>query len=180
MNPLIFRSSHDKVRLKHNLGQIGHFTAMVNAKSTKMGCAKVASQELTFRVIYACNYSPPGNIIIVSSNGNRVKVPAYEIKEPEGSKSAVNGPNFRKLRNQFRRRRKETKNGYKKEKTEVISCSYGICNMEYRAKNTTATVKFQQNSGLDTSDQGTGDRSYSCAYNISSRVYILICVLLKY
>jgi len=40
VDPLIFRSSNDPERVKHKLGDIGHFTAIVNAQTTKVGCAR--------------------------------------------------------------------------------------------------------------------------------------------
>lgn len=65
MDPLIFRGSSDPERRKHGLGQIGHFTAMVNAKTNKMGCSKVFSDNYPFKVIYICNYTPRGNIMML-------------------------------------------------------------------------------------------------------------------
>ena len=78
VDPLIYRDSSDPEVQRHGLGQIGHFTAMVNANSTKIGCAKVHSQKFPYRVIYGCNYQPSGNIIMKTSKG-LVPLPAYHV-----------------------------------------------------------------------------------------------------
>ena len=64
----------------------GHFTAMVNAQTDRLGCGVLRDPEL--QTVYVCNYYPAGNIYTVqprsrssSSNGNMgmVFLPAYQI-----------------------------------------------------------------------------------------------------
>ena len=50
VDPLIFRNSDDAERVKHGLGDVGHFTAIVSAKSNKIGCGRVKDQKLEYKV----------------------------------------------------------------------------------------------------------------------------------
>ena len=79
LNPLLADASKDPIALANNLGPIGHFTAMVYSESTHVGCA-VAKDEVsvTYGVVYACNYSPPGNVIKKLRNTIQA-VPAYPV-----------------------------------------------------------------------------------------------------
>jgi hypothetical protein len=36
-------------------------------------------QEIFLKVIYVCNYSPPGNIIFMGQDGVAKPLPAYEV-----------------------------------------------------------------------------------------------------
>ncbi|KAJ8322395.1 hypothetical protein KUTeg_000055 [Tegillarca granosa] len=45
----------------NNLGQVGHYTQVVWAKSTKIGCGYAKCGSVYY---YVCNYSPPGNLDI--------------------------------------------------------------------------------------------------------------------
>jgi hypothetical protein len=36
--------------MKHNLGDLGHFTAIVTAKTNKIGCALVKDLKLEYKV----------------------------------------------------------------------------------------------------------------------------------
>ncbi len=36
-----------------------------------------------FKVIYVCNYSPPGNILFRGADGKVTPLPAYEVKWPD-------------------------------------------------------------------------------------------------
>ena len=81
---MVFRSEADAAKL--GLGQIGHFTAMVTAKSTKIGCTEVRSEKFRFKVIYTCNYEKRGNLLRQLQNGTIAPIPAYEKLETEGKK----------------------------------------------------------------------------------------------
>lgn len=68
---------------KYNLSITnGHFTAMVNANTNKLGCGRAKSQSY---VVYVCNYYPPGNIFTKRRFGlgrQHAKphfLPAYQI-----------------------------------------------------------------------------------------------------
>ena len=50
VDPLIFRGGNDRERSKHNLGDLGHFTAIVTAKSNKIGCGMVKDNKLEYKV----------------------------------------------------------------------------------------------------------------------------------
>ena len=50
VDPLIFRNPDDPDRVKHGLGDLGHFTAIVSAKTNKIGCGRVKDQKLEFKV----------------------------------------------------------------------------------------------------------------------------------
>ena len=50
VDPLIFRGGNDPDRTKHNLGDLGHFTAIVTAKSNKIGCGMVKDPKLEYKV----------------------------------------------------------------------------------------------------------------------------------
>ncbi len=52
VDPLIFRNANDEDRTKHNLGDLGHFTAIVSAKTNKIGCGRVKDQRLDYKVRY--------------------------------------------------------------------------------------------------------------------------------
>ncbi len=52
VDPLIFRQPNDPDRVKHNLGDLGHFTAIVTAKTNKIGCGIVKDPKLDYKVIY--------------------------------------------------------------------------------------------------------------------------------
>ena len=62
----------------------GHFTAMVNAHTDRLGCGVLRDPELS--TVYVCNYYPAGNIYVrqprqrssLSSNA-MVFLPAYQI-----------------------------------------------------------------------------------------------------
>ena len=81
LNPLLANADRDPVAQAHNLGPIGHFTAMVYYNSTHLGCSKAEDEEaVTYGVVYACNYSPPGNIVQRHRGSNSlVALPAYPV-----------------------------------------------------------------------------------------------------
>jgi hypothetical protein len=49
VDPLIFRNPDDSDRVKHKLGDIGHFTAIVTAKTNKIGCGQVKDAKLDYK-----------------------------------------------------------------------------------------------------------------------------------
>ena len=57
VDPLVFRDGSDPERQKHGLGQIGHFTAMVWAKTTKLGCGKSSGGGVPLRSLKSRNLS---------------------------------------------------------------------------------------------------------------------------
>jgi hypothetical protein len=62
VDPLIFRNFDDPERVKNNLGDLGHFTAIVTAKTNKIGCGTVKDPKLDYKVILSANlffYAPP-------------------------------------------------------------------------------------------------------------------------
>ncbi len=84
VDPLIFRGPSDSVRISKGLGDIGHFTAMVTAKTTKLGCGKIRDKRLEMRVTYVCNYSPPGNVMMRFRKTGKIQaMPAYEVEKEE-------------------------------------------------------------------------------------------------
>ena len=55
----------------------GHFTAMVNAQTDRLGCGVLRDPELD--TVYVCNYYPVGNIYTRHRNGLMMFRPAYQI-----------------------------------------------------------------------------------------------------
>ena len=51
VDPLIFRNPDDPDRVKNNLGDVGHFTAIVSAKTNKIGCGTVKDPKLDYKVL---------------------------------------------------------------------------------------------------------------------------------
>lgn len=88
VDPLIYRYSNDPDVRRLNLGQIGHFTMMVNANSTKIGCGKVQSSKFPYRVIYGCNYTPNGNVFLGTPEG-LVPLPAYQVAEGKKGEEGI-------------------------------------------------------------------------------------------
>ena len=81
LNPLLANANMDPIAQANNLGPIGHFTAMVYFNTTHLGCSKARDEQaVTYGVVYACNYSPPGNIVTRHRGTNRmVALPAYPV-----------------------------------------------------------------------------------------------------
>lgn len=83
LDPLIYVGSGDPLMQEHNLTTTnGHFTAMVNAATSKLGCGKARGDSVLSGVVYVCNYYPAGNIYIrrsrSSSRGSSGFIPAYQ------------------------------------------------------------------------------------------------------
>ena len=81
LNPLLANANMDPIAQANNLGPIGHFTAMVYFNTTHLGCSKARDEQaVTYGVVYACNYSPPGNIVQRHRGTNSmVALPAYQV-----------------------------------------------------------------------------------------------------
>ena len=85
LNPLKYVGPNDPLLHKHNISITnGHFTAMVNAQTTQLGCGVMRDPNLD--TVYVCNYYPAGNIYIRQRSGRNkyqppkpVFLPAYEI-----------------------------------------------------------------------------------------------------
>jgi hypothetical protein len=80
VDPLIMYEPGHPVRISNDLGDNGHFTAIVAAKSTKMGCGMVRDDVIVpSKVVYVCDYSPQGNIIQrLRAGGPFRPQPAYD------------------------------------------------------------------------------------------------------
>ena len=73
MDPLIYRDDSDPSRREHRLGQIGHFTAIVNAKTTQIVVDPTAPAQFELTVLLL---DPDGLVV----NGIDIVV---EIRDPE-------------------------------------------------------------------------------------------------
>ena len=72
----------DPLLQRYNLSMTnGHFTAMVNAETTNLGCGVMRHPDLN--TVYVCNYYPAGNIYIRQRSSNGIDksmfLPAYSI-----------------------------------------------------------------------------------------------------
>ena len=76
--PLKYVDQRDPIMQRYNLNITnGHFTAMVNAQTDRLGCGVLRDPELN--TVYVCNYYPVGNIYTRHRNGLMMFRPAYQI-----------------------------------------------------------------------------------------------------
>ena len=79
LNPLKYVGNGDPLMQRYNLSITnGHFTAMVNAQTDRLGCGVLRDPELD--TVYVCNYYPAGNIFTRQRSSNAMMfLPAYQI-----------------------------------------------------------------------------------------------------
>ena len=63
LNPLTYVGPNDPLLHEHNISITnGHFTAMVNAETTQLGCGVMRDPNL--HTVYVCNYYPAGYSVL--------------------------------------------------------------------------------------------------------------------
>ena len=75
---------------KDRRASIGHYTQMVWAETTAIGCAAIGytddddpSPEMPHRIFYVCNYSPPGNYLgqrVYQADYSSSNCPLYDME----------------------------------------------------------------------------------------------------
>ncbi len=82
VSPITYVGNGDPLMQKFNLTMTnGHFTAMANAETEKLGCGLVRDMDVVDNhVLYVCNYHPPGNIYTFRrSTREPYFLPAYRV-----------------------------------------------------------------------------------------------------